>query len=262
MSEEWKPPMRGSGYRGIAAPPAAPPPVPLPEADWDLWAYMPKATVLQAVELSLGVEPHRPALTYNTGQWPPSYADHPSGFKRRLTLASAHVDAAGPLRPLGNIPFGSGPAGAAVSLPEFGNWARGMGWSLPQRFPELEPAPAETHAQPVTQAWPTDALPAVAPTIEVKPATADAIARAAPNWQAIARKEARSIRKDRSERLGTSPSLEVLGDEVAKVFRELHITGPNGHALAGAYIKRHALQGHGITSPADKLRSMGKHRGK
>ena len=82
------------------------------------------------------------------------------------------------------------------------------------------------------------------------------------DWQEAARDEAKRIRTDRAARLGTAPSLEVLGDEVAKVFRAREITGPNGHPLTGAYINRWALQGHGVTSPADKLRSIGKHRGK
>ena len=91
---------------------------------------------------------------------------------------------------------------------------------------------------------------------------ANVVAPAAHDWQVLAREEARSIRKDRAERLGTAPSLAVLGDEVAKHFRTRGINGPNGHPLTGAYIKRHALQNQGITSPADKLRAMGKHRGK
>ena len=91
---------------------------------------------------------------------------------------------------------------------------------------------------------------------------AGAVVRAAPDWQEIAREEAKQIRTDRAKLLGTFPNLGVLGDEVAQIFRSRDITGTNGHALTGAYIKRHALQGHGITSPADKLRSMKKHRGK
>ena len=78
------------------------------------------------------------------------------------------------------------------------------------------------------------------------------------DWQEAARDEAKRIRTDRAARLGTAPSLEVLGDEVARVFRSRGVTGPNGHPLTGTYIKRHALQGHGITSPADKLRSISK----
>ena len=89
-----------------------------------------------------------------------------------------------------------------------------------------------------------------------------AVTRAAPDWQELAREEAKQIRTDRAKLLGTFPNLGVLGDEVAQIFRSRDITGTNGHALTGAYIKRHALQGHGITSPADKLRSMKKHRGK
>ena len=85
--------------------------------------------------------------------------------------------------------------------------------------------------------------------------------RAAPDWQAQARDEARRIRAERAAK-GLFPNLAMLGDEVARVFRERGITGPNGHPLGGPYIKRHALQRHGITSKADRLRATLNARGK
>jgi len=82
------------------------------------------------------------------------------------------------------------------------------------------------------------------------------------DWAELARTEARTIYADRRKNIGTSPSLEVLGDEVARKFRERGITGPSGHPLTGSYIKRHALQGHGITSSTSKLLATLNTRGK
>jgi len=91
--------------------------------------------------------------------------------------------------------------------------------------------------------------------------TPSAAIRSTPSWQELARVEATRIRK---ESVATSqfPGLARLGDMVADLFRKQGIFGPNGHALQGAYIKRHALQGFGITSRVDRLRSAAKSRGK
>ena len=101
------------------------------------------------------------------------------------------------------------------------------------------------------------AAPSTAATIEPAPA-------AAHEWEELARIEARRIRKA-AEANGWFPNLKKLGDEVAEVFNQKKYVGPNGHAMSGAHITRNALQGHGITKPADKLRSMRStpgHRGK
>lgn len=92
-------------------------------------------------------------------------------------------------------------------------------------------------------------------------APAEAAPKSDPPWMEVARTEARRIRKERVEK-GWFPSLDVLGDEVAKLFSERGITGPNGHPLKGNTIKRQALQGHGITNDAAKLRQTLNKRGK
>ena len=84
---------------------------------------------------------------------------------------------------------------------------------------------------------------------------------AANDWKQVARDEARRIRKDRKG-LGWTPNLVILSEEVATLFLARGINGPNGLALTGAYIKRWALQGHGITNDADRLRSTLNARGK
>jgi hypothetical protein len=109
---------------------------------------MPKAKVREAVLLSLGLEP-RPALTSV------QYAEPGREFERRLTIAAAHVDSAGLLRPLEPWEMLGSREAVTVSLSEFGAWARAMGWTLPEQFPAME------GAQP-TQLEP-QAAPAVAP---------------------------------------------------------------------------------------------------
>jgi hypothetical protein len=124
-------------------------------ADWALWAHMPQATLREAVLLSLGIEPRPPVLTWTQYEAPRSYAEPGREFERRLMLAAAHVDPAGPLRPLGSMPFLNGAEGATVSLPEFRAWAQGLGLPLPERFPRQQAAPEP-------QAAPPSAAPVVA----------------------------------------------------------------------------------------------------
>ena len=106
-------------------------------------------------------------------------------------------------------------------------------------------------------------LEGAAPVPEVagRQSLSEPIAGAASDWKQFARDEARRIRKDRKG-LGWTPNLMILGEEVAALFLARGINGPNGHALTGAYIKRWALQGHGITNDTDRLRSTLNARGK
>lgn len=124
-------------------------PLPLPGADWELWAHMPKATLTEAVAVSLGIDPS--GIKRGGG-----YAEPGIEFDRRLKLASAFVNDAGPLRPigLGAMYLIGGPVTAVVSLPEFAKWALGMGWTLPEKFPRFkaELPPALAIRNPVAQA--------------------------------------------------------------------------------------------------------------
>jgi len=124
------------------------------------------------------------------------------------------------------------------------------------RNPAPTPAP-ESAAAPGMPTTPAPRSPSEVAATESAPV-------AAHPWMESARIEARRIRKA-AEAKGWFPNLKKLGDEVADVFNQKKIFGPNGHALSGAHIARNALQGHGITKPADKLRSMRStpgHRGK
>ena len=84
---------------------------------------------------------------------------------------------------------------------------------------------------------------------------------AASDWKQLARDEARRIRKYRKG-LGWTPNLVILSEEVAALFLARGINGANGHTLAATYIKRWALQGHGVTNDANRLRSTLNARGK
>ena len=114
-------------------------PLPLPGADWELWAHMPKATLTEAVAVSLGIDPS--AIKPKSG-----YVEPGKDFERRLKLACAFVSHAGPLKSLDALPPNHllyGPATAMVSLPQFAEWALSMGWELPEKFPRLKAAPAQ-----------------------------------------------------------------------------------------------------------------------
>lgn len=117
--------------------------MPLPATDWELWAYMPKATLTETVAVSLGIDPS--ATKPGSG-----YVEPGKEYDRRLKIACAYVSHAGPLKSLDALPpmhMLYGPATATVSLPQFAEWALSMGWTLPEKFPRWKAAPAK----PVTQ---------------------------------------------------------------------------------------------------------------
>ena len=136
---------------GNYSPRNKPEPLPVPGTNWDLWAHMPKATLPEAVALSLGIDPS--AIEPRSG-----YAEPGKMFDDRLKLACAYVSEAGPLRPikeLGRLFVWGKPEEATVSLPEFAQWALSMGWKLPDKFLRLKAAPtqpATNSTVPVTTA--------------------------------------------------------------------------------------------------------------
>ena len=123
-----------------------------PKADWGTWAHMPKATLREAVLLSVDLEPRPPVLMVAQCEPSKRYAEPGYEFDHRLTIASAHVDAAGPLHPLGYMPLLNGPADATVSLREFAAWAICLGWNLPEHFPDaLDELPTPAVTAPETK---------------------------------------------------------------------------------------------------------------
>ena len=211
-------------------------------ARWHLWRLLPRVELWQAVCLSLNIEP-APHLEKDATGRRSNYSRLSGDYWDRMMVCQAQLSTNGPIRPQGPLYRGmlQSPL-CAVTLADVAAFLGGAGFTLPDEM--------------TTQAPRAD-VPAVAATTT----PAGAADLAAPAWQDLARKEARRIRKEREGR-GQFPNLVILGDEVAKHFQEKGIRGPNGHELGGAYIKRWALQGHGITKPTAILRSTAKHRGK
>lgn len=142
----------GKNYSGPKfGPTSKPDPLPLPGTDWELWAHMPKATLAEAVAVSLGLDPR--AIKPRSG-----YVEPGKDFERRLKLACAFVSHTGPLKSLDALPpnhLMDGPATATVNLPHFAAWALSMGWELPEKFPRLKaapPKPATNSTAPATPA--------------------------------------------------------------------------------------------------------------
>jgi hypothetical protein len=104
----------------------------------------------------------------------------------------------------------------------------------------------------VFEAWPLKPEPQPAPTEAGLPDDA---------WKEEARAQARAI-IERQAAMDWHPNLVVIADEIAKEWRKLGKFGPKGMPLSGGYIKRHALQGHGIGNNRKTIISTSKGRGK
>jgi hypothetical protein len=115
-------------------------------ADWDQWSQMPKAELWEAVVLSLDASPEDREATFNwifgSGG---GHSDEDSRFlrecRRRMKVAQASVSMNGALKPLVLYSGALDDPRTKISLPLFGDWASGLGWQLPTRFPQtLQPA--------------------------------------------------------------------------------------------------------------------------
>ena len=80
-------------------------------------------------------------------------------------------------------------------------------------------------------------------------------------WKKEAQEQARVI-MERHAAKNLYPNLLNIADEIAKEWRKLGKFGPKGKPLAGGYIKRWALQGHGISNNRKTIISTSKGRGK
>ena len=99
-----------------------------------------------------------------------------------------------------------------------------------------------------------------APTLESN-ATVNVTKLTEYSWKEEARKQARAIIEHKGSK-GFHPSLQLIGDEIAKDWRTRNKFGPKGTPLSSAYIKRHALQSQGITIDRSRLIQTPKSRGK
>lgn len=104
----------------------------------------------------------------------------------------------------------------------------------------------------VFEAWPLKPESQPAPTKAGPPDDA---------WKEEARAQARTI-IERQAAKDLHPNLADIADEIAKEWRKRTKFGPKGTPLSGGYIKRHALQGHGIAIDRKAIISTSKGRGK
>ncbi len=108
--------------------------------DWDMWQSLPTAMLWEAVSLSLDIGP---IAVEQVVQLP----EHAPEYLKRLRIAESHLAAGTVLRLVSGA---LGTPGATVSLPEFGAWARSVGWELPAEFPRA----AQDSATALTTATP------------------------------------------------------------------------------------------------------------
>lgn len=150
-------PLRGGTARALPAPDWGQP------ADWNKWAYMLTVEVWRAVALSLDIEPDfLSGLDFRPIIGGP-FDDCPSEFKRRLDIASNHVEN-GQLQCPAPSSIGQY---STVGLADFGEWASSLGWSLPDPFPRRAVSVAASSAGNSDSAGaPTDAPTRAAGTIE------------------------------------------------------------------------------------------------
>lgn len=250
-------------------------PLPLPGADWELWAHMPKATLTEAVAVSLGIDPS--AIKRGGG-----YAEPGIEFDRRLKLASAFVNDAGPLKPIG--PLGAlhllgGPVTAVVSLPEFAKWALGMGWTLPEKFPRFKAAAPQlvtAKTTPFTQNSlyvaiqhivkselqkhnPAPAVPTEPPApLMVTESASDSVEPDAPDWRMQIQAEAYE-RWLRLRASGCNPTVHSICDDIAKWCIEQNIKGGKGQNPRAGTIRNTVLGAGHWTPPHHSVAEAKKH---
>ena len=70
---------------------------PLPKPDWALWGQMRRASLVEAVLLSLDIAPADPEHLSGSRTW---YYFYPNEVARRLAIAANHLGRDGPLHPL------------------------------------------------------------------------------------------------------------------------------------------------------------------
>ena len=111
------------------------------EADWGLWAEMPKAEVWQAVLLSCDLSPDERAFGFNwlngsQNQRALEDSEIHTECSRRLQIVTAHLSYfRGPLKIINRPAYGLEDPRGVIGLHEFASWAGSKGWSLPRQFP-------------------------------------------------------------------------------------------------------------------------------
>lgn len=96
-------------------------------ADWSIWGALPAVRLSQALLLSIGGEPD---------DWSETIQEVGQTLLERRRIALSHLRA-------GRLPLlerdDARPIESTISLAEFGNWARRLGWQLPSELPGAAP---------------------------------------------------------------------------------------------------------------------------
>jgi hypothetical protein len=122
---------------------------PLPKPDWALWGQMRRASLVEAVLLSLDIAPADPEHLSGSRTW---YYFYPNEVARRLAIAANHLGRDCPLHPLDWDGLVTSPPRiqpelfATVDLREFFEFALARGWDIPQEFPSSSKANTDRSA--------------------------------------------------------------------------------------------------------------------
>jgi hypothetical protein len=104
------------------------------------------ASLLEAVALSLDIEPESLLIDWRDADYSDPFEDCPREFKRRMAIALNHAkDGA---LPLTSLAF-TDPPFSPIRLKDFADWAGSLGWSLPDRFPRACPESPATDREEI-----------------------------------------------------------------------------------------------------------------
>jgi hypothetical protein len=110
--------------------------------DWELWEHVPRATLIDTVTLSCGINPDEKKsynFNFNTKQTPINFVEVISlELTRRMRIAEANyrnVDFDGETFNHSKMSIPSIP-NREISTHLFYDWAKSIEWELPQRFPK------------------------------------------------------------------------------------------------------------------------------
>lgn len=113
-------------------------------ANWDVWRFVPKCALWEAICLTLDIEPD--SVKEEILRWITRYIDTPAGmsqdFVNRLKIARSNLSANGPIFLLQLNQGISGSPHADVSLPNMGAFAMRTGWLIPKALMDLAEAQA------------------------------------------------------------------------------------------------------------------------
>ena len=158
--EERRGVLNAAGYGHISAAPSPITPIRpsysapscAPQATkWEVWKFIPKVELWQAVCLTLDIEPD--AERFKLADWFRYRRGTPRGlpnaFVERLQVAQANVSTNGPIHPLSLYQGVLSDPHAVVRLPEIAAFSIRCGWQIPEAMASLAKIGAETQVEAV-----------------------------------------------------------------------------------------------------------------